>query len=377
MIKHCFKIVIACVLLSQGSLVIAANSSNTLKRINKQIATIKSKLSDDTDQLNQQTQKLATVESHLSSLNEQLKSNRQQLSDTQSQLKQLNQKNTRYKDQLEQQQQLLAQQIASSYQLGEQPLLKMVLDQQNPEHMQRMLIYYKYFNQQRIDTIKQWKDTIAKLDDNVVAIQQHNLQLKVLQQKQASEQKQYRQSLKQRQVVINRLNRKITNKQQRLKRLQQNKHRLEKTIQQVQQPSTARYQSAINFSKQRGQLHWPTLGKIIQSYGSHIDGSELTLDGVVIKASSGQDVRAIADGQVIFAKWLAGYGLLMIINHGNGYMTLYGRNENLLKHAGDKVHAGEVIATVGQTGGYNESGLYFALRHNAKPLNPGKWCQQA
>ncbi|MDF1654504.1 MAG: peptidoglycan DD-metalloendopeptidase family protein [Coxiellaceae bacterium] len=368
---------ISCTLASAISFSLAANSQKRLKRINQQIERIKNKLDQDTNKLNQQQTNLATIESHLSSLNEQLQQNRTQLKSTQIQLLKLQQQNQGYKSQLVKQQKLLAQQIASSYQLGEQPLLKMVLNQQNPEHMQRMFMYYKYFNQQRINTIKQWKDTITKLDNNLVEINQHNLQLKALQQKQATEKQQYSQSLKQRQRVITQLNRKINSKQKRLQRLVNNKHSLEKIVNQAQTKQVNNYNPNLAFAKLRGQLHWPTAGTISKRYGSSVDGSELTWDGVLIKASSGQDVRAIADGRVIFSKWLAGYGLLLIINHGNGYMTLYGRNQSLFKRVGDKVHAGELIASVGKTGGYNQSGLYFALRHNARPLNPNKWCQKA
>ncbi|MDF1796676.1 MAG: peptidoglycan DD-metalloendopeptidase family protein [Coxiellaceae bacterium] len=377
-ITNRFIIFFLCALLViSTSQTLAASSQKRLKKINQQIARIKDKLDQDTDKLNQQQTNLATIESHLSSLNEQLQQNDSQLKSTQIQLFKLQQQNQDYKKQLEQQQQLLAQQIASSYQLGEQPLLKMVLNQQNPEHMQRMFMYYKYFNQQRIDTIKQWKDTIAKLDNNLVEISQHNLQLKALQQKQATEKQQYSQSLKQRQRVIAQLNRKINSKQKRLQRLLRNKRALQKIINQAQTTPVNSYQPNQAFAKLRGQLHWPTVGPISKRYGTAIDNSELTWDGVLIKANSGQDVRAIADGRVIFAKWLAGYGLLIIVNHGNGYMTLYGRNQSLFKRVGDKVHAGEAIASVGKTGGYNNSGLYFALRHNARPLNPSKWCQKA
>ncbi len=366
-----------CLLLSSSCTVIADSSQKRLKKINQQIARIKDKLDIDTNKLSQQQNNLATIESQLSSLNNQLQQNRSQLKSTHITLLKLQQQNQQYKNQLEQQQQLLAQQIASGYQLGQQPLLKMVLNQQNPEHMQRMFMYYKYFNQQRINTIKQWKDTIAKLDDNLVEISQHNLQLKALQQKQATEKQQYRQSLQQRQRVIAKLNRQINSKQKRLHRLISNKRTLQKVINQAQTTNTNNYNPSQAFAKLRGQLHWPTAGPIKKRYGSSIDNSELTWDGVLIKASNGQDVRAIADGRVVFAKWLAGYGLLIIINHGNGYMTLYGRNQSLFKRVGDKVHAGELIASVGKSGGYNESGLYFALRHNARPLNPSRWCQQA
>ncbi len=112
-------------------------------------------------------------------------------------------------------------------------------------------------------------------------------------------------------------------------------------------------------------------------FGSNIANSQLKRDGILIRANIGQPVRAIANGRIIFSKWMAGYGLLVIIDHGNGYMSLYGRNQTLLASDGDSVQAGQVIATVGNTGGYKNSSLYFAIRHNAKPLNPARWCHKA
>ena len=129
------------------------------------------------------------------------------------------------------------------------------------------------------------------------------------------------------------------------------------------------------FYKKRGHLIWPTTGRIKHHFGTQIGQSELKWNGVLIEASQGQTVHAVAPGKVIFAKWLQGYGLLLIIDHGNGYMTLYGRNQSLLKKVGDWVKTNTTIATAGQTGGFSQSALYFSLRHNAKPLNPEKWCK--
>jgi septal ring factor EnvC (AmiA/AmiB activator) len=121
-------------------------------------------------------------------------------------------------------------------------------------------------------------------------------------------------------------------------------------------------------------MGWPTKGHILDYFGTKIYHSELRWSGILIKAPENQKVHAIANGKIVFANWLPGYGLLLIINHGHGYMSLYGRDHSLKKKVGDMVKKGDVIATVGKSGGYRHSALYFAIRHNAEPLSPKKWC---
>ena len=165
---------------------------------------------------------------------------------------------------------------------------------------------------------------------------------------------------------------KIKQQHQALEVLNQNKKTLDKTLAKLN--SHPRPSGQVTFAQQKGALVWPTNGEVTHRFGTKIQQSELTWSGVVLRAPAGQTVRSVADGDVIFAKWLSGYGMLVIINHGDGYMSLYGRNQTLYVKQGSRVKAGQKIATVGQTGGFDQPGLYFAIRHNAKPLNPKLWC---
>jgi septal ring factor EnvC (AmiA/AmiB activator) len=129
------------------------------------------------------------------------------------------------------------------------------------------------------------------------------------------------------------------------------------------------------FAKLRGRLNWPSRGKLITRYGSARKVGKLKWQGVNISAPEGTEVRAISHGRVAFSDWLRGFGLLTIIDHGDGYMSLYGGNQSLFKEVGDWVEAGEAIASVGNSGGRQDSALYFEIRHNGKPSNPLKWCR--
>ena len=176
--------------------------------------------------------------------------------------------------------------------------------------------------------------------------------------------------------LINSINNTIRDQNQVLENLNINKKRLEQTLMHLSHtPVTSKENfTYINFAQQRGHLPWPTKGKVMHYFNSPIAQSELKWTGELIEAPDDQPVYAVAPGTVIFSKWLQGYGLLIIINHGHGYMSLYGRNHSLYKHEGDKVSAGDLIATVGQSGGYGKPALFFAIRYNAKPLDPSQWC---
>ena len=127
------------------------------------------------------------------------------------------------------------------------------------------------------------------------------------------------------------------------------------------------------FAALKGQLHLPIKGELVNRFGGPRQEGGLTWKGLFIRATEGQLVKAIADGRVVYADWLRGFGNLLIIDHGGGFMTLYGNNESLLRQVGDGITSGEAIAKVGNSGGNPDSGLYFELRQQGKPLDPLSW----
>ena len=130
------------------------------------------------------------------------------------------------------------------------------------------------------------------------------------------------------------------------------------------------------FGKLKGKLHWPTQGRVQDNFGKNRASGRKLTNGVLIQADEGREVRSVAQGRVAYADWLRGYGMLLILDHGDGYMSLYGHNQAIYKELGEWVQAGEVIATVGKSGGENQSSLYFEIRHNGKPDNPLRWCRR-
>ncbi|MCK4608830.1 MAG: peptidoglycan DD-metalloendopeptidase family protein, partial [Gammaproteobacteria bacterium] len=181
-------------------------------------------------------------------------------------------------------------------------------------------------------------------------------------------------SKKTRAALLHKIDAKLKTEQQKLHKQKTDKKNLAKIINRLKS-STIATEFTANLKHPHKKLSWPTNGKIENLYGSKIMHSQLKSSGVLIQAPEGRAVHAVATGRVVFSEWLSGYGLLIIINHGHGYMSLYGRNATLNKKVGDIVQKGTTIATVGKSGGYQHPSLYFAMRHNGNPVNPALWCR--
>ncbi len=273
---------------------------------------------------------------------------------------------------LSQQQASLAKQFRGAYMLSRQHYLKIILNQQDPARFTRMLNYYHYLNQASIDDIKSYLATQQRLQDTITQTQRHQHKLQQLYRSQKHQLTKFKTSQHHRKIVLASLRKQIHNKHQQLVELIRDKRQLTQLIKKLRRQ---RLLAATSFAKMRGHLAWPTKGILLAKYGSRIDQSSLRYNGVLIKAPLGQPIHAINDGRVIFAHWLKGFGLLLIIDHGHGYMTLYGRNQSIYKKVGDRIKTGDLIATVGRSGGFNTPALYFAIRYRGKPLNPSRWCR--
>ncbi|MBT8420586.1 MAG: peptidoglycan DD-metalloendopeptidase family protein [Gammaproteobacteria bacterium] len=268
----------------------------------------------------------------------------------------------------------LARRIRLSYAMGHRDYLKIFLNQENPSTLARILTYYRYFNQARAEQIEATRLQLEQINVLEEGIDRKTLHLQELKHTKKKAREKLKRLFEQRKTVLTGLTREISQGNQRLARLKQNKDRLEKLITDIQQSSKSRgYHRA--FRNLRGNLEWPTVGVIMNDFGAKRGLEEMQWQGVKIAAKAGRPVRAIAIGEVVFADWLRGFGLLLIIDHGDGYMSLYGHNQSLHKQSGELVQPGEVIASVGNSGGNVEEGLYFEIRHQGYPQNPALWCR--
>lgn len=271
----------------------------------------------------------------------------------------------------------LARYVRAAYATGRQDRFKLLLNQENPATLSRALTYYAYFNRERSRRIQALATDLEELADIKESIARDKARTARLREQKRAAQLSLETEREQRRQAVERLEKELGTQESRLARLKQDEEKLAELVAGLAKEladiprSDARQQP---FGALKGKLPWPTTGSLRARFGTPRANGDLKWKGVLVAARPGTPVHAVSHGRVAFADWLRGFGLLMIIEHGDGYMSLYGHSESLMKDVGDWVDAGEVIATVGDSGGRESSGLYFEIRHRGTPVDPVRWC---
>lgn len=326
----------------------------------------------------QYNRQLRKIEKQIGGISQQIRSSNQSVKLKQKELKQLDSNKKDLEKNIRQQNHLLARQIYTAYTLGQQEQMKLLFSQQNPGNLQRNLTYYQYFSEFRVRQIDQAQLHFTQLLENEKLIKQAKSEL----ERELARQKQQKQALSadraQRKKIVKNLDQELRKQGKHLTQLEDDANNLKQLIDSISDilteiPSPS--QSTQKFSSLRGKLAWPVKGKVQSLYGRPKPPSNLRWQGVVINAPTGNNVRAVSHGRVAFADWLRGMGNLIIIDHGEGYLSLYGHNESLYKSTGEWVEAGDIIGSIGDSGGQKDSGLYFEIRRQGKPQNPSRWCK--
>jgi len=354
----------------------AADAGRTRQQIQQLQADIKAfraEIRSTSSEQQRQQQQLEQLEVDAGRVDQQLDRLAVQRGELSTDIEALGQRRQELQRSRQQQSAALGEQLALAYRSGQQDKLKLLLNQEQPERVARMLRYHHYFSEARVAAIGQFNQTLDELQAVEQSLTAKQAEL-AEQQRDLSQQRQKLQQLRaSREQLLASLTQEIAGQNRQLAQLEADRARMEKVLQELQR-ALAKADLAITtqrFSRLKGRLNWPTQGKVVQAYGSRTHGVQS--DGMLIGANAGQAVSAVHNGRVVYSDWLRGYGLVLIIDHGDGYMSLYGHNQSLLKEVGDWVAAGERVAKVGDTGGQARSGLYFAIRHNGKPQNPQPW----
>lgn len=341
---------------------------------------------------------LKNVQGTRTDLQKDLEKSEQQINELQKKArdinKQLNEQNKeldKLKDersQLEQarknQQAQIAEQMRAAHKLGEQSEVKVLLNQESPDQLSRIMKYHSYFMEAHTAKMHAYLETITRIDALTPEIEKKTLELGIMQGELDAQREQLKSIHGERQQALAKVNSQLKSKSQELKQLSEDRRRLQALLDQVAKRVATT--SAINslsyvplpaggekFSLRKSRLPWPTQGRMIHRFGSARITGQMNWTGAYIAAPMGNSVIAVHHGRVVFADYFGGHGLLVIVDHGEGYLSLYAHNQNLLKKAGEPVRAGETIATVGNSGGQASTGLYFEIRHNGKPIDPGGW----
>ncbi len=344
-----------------------AEVQQQIKATEQQLRQQKRQLQDAEKQLQQSDRKLATASGKVHTTEQELRG----LQQREKELLQQQQELTR---QLGEQQKLLANQLKSAYSLGQHDYSRLLLNQQDTAKLERVLSYYQYFNRARMKQLAEIEETASKL--NLVAAELSNKQQQ-LSEALAELQQQQRQLLaakQSQQESVDALQQLLKQQGAQLDYLRQNEQSLQTTINELQKMA-ARAKELSGLNAQKGSLDWPLYGRVMQRFGEARQG--IPSRGILIQGSEGSVVKAIADGKVIYADWLKGYGWVIVLDHGEGFMSLYGHNQNLLKQPGQNIMAGETIALVGMSGGQSAAGLYFEIRNKGEAINPLPWLNRS
>jgi murein hydrolase activator len=268
----------------------------------------------------------------------------------------------------------LAEQVRAAYMSGSQERVKLLLNQRDPATLGRLMAYYGYLSDYRGANIEAVTAAIRELAALRSEVAAEEARIADLAKARYAELTKLGAAQDRRQSLLGDLRHKLAGEGQEVDRLAAQEKDLSRLIAELTTIlSDYPISSEDPFSEHKGGLTWPVAGTLLHDFGQPRVSNRLKWNGVVLAAPRGREVRAVYHGRVVFADWLAGLGLLIIIDHGESYMTLYGYNETVLKNAGDWVAPGDVIATVGDSGGQNQSSLYFELRRGTQPLNPGQW----
>ena len=352
-----------------------ALSEQHLEELRNDINKLQAYLKEVQDDHKGLVQSLRKSDKEVAEVSRQVETLRKALNEERARLKKLKAQRRVLGKQQKTQQSTLKNIILASYKMGQEPKLKMLLNQQDARLLSRNLSYLQHFNQAHQKQISQYRQTLSEVDalSSEVQKQQDSLKDKLALLKQSHQQLKNKQ--RQQQQNASALNKQIKSSDVKLARLQQDRQQLIEVLGRVEEVflSYERTQESRPFKSLRGKLPSPIHKKPKRLYGKwHENGKQKWL-GWTYPGSAGSHIKAIHHGRVVFSDWLRGFGLLTIVDHGQGYMSLYARNQALLKSVGDWVEAGEVIAKLGRSGGYEKDALYFEIRHKGQPQNPKRW----
>lgn len=366
-----------------------ADRKEELQQLREKISSLQQQMQETAASESAAEEALRQSERNISNSKRQLRQLQQKKQQADEKLSTLKQREQQLSHHLREQQQRLSSILRQQYQGGDNEYLRLLLSHRDLNQTSRNIQYFKYIAQSRKKLLDNISNDLIELNRASTATQEQSDKLAQLSQQQQQEVG----KLKEQQQIHRRTKARIAAqlKKQRneISRLKQNENRLEKLIQNIskilKQPSTSGPSTPGNttlpdgrfddlpFSKLKGKLALPVKGQLRNRFGDKRADSRLPWKGLFLQAAKETPVKAIAAGQVVFSDWIRGYGNLLVIDHGQSYMSVYGYNNALYKQVGDQVKGGETIASVGNSGGNDTHGLYFELRHKSRPFDPMKW----
>ena len=364
-----------------------ASQQEELENLRNRIATVQRKIDKTSESKAEAADALRESELAISNSNRKLAGLAKLQYAANQKLIQLQGQQQRLRTNMAGQQVLLGRLLYQQYLGGKQEYLKLLLNDQNPNQVARDLRYYQYIARSRAAWLATLRENLAALDAISMSAHRQYTELASLRTEQTAQKKTLENDQNARKRMLVKISHELHQQRREINRLQRDENRLSQLVEELTKMlAQSKLKSLFHndnlpdnrfdgspFDQLKGKLTLPVRGDITNRFGTLRPDSTVQWKGLFLKSASGQAVKAIAAGQVVFADWLRGFGNLLIIDHGKGYMSLYGNNETLYKQVGDVLRGGDTIATVGNSGGNEDFGLYFELRHESKPLDPIKW----
>lgn len=356
----------------------AAGDAAELEQVRKKIARAQERVADIKGELSRGQAKLRDAEKLAARVAAELRAVRRKERELVAGLARLDAEQKALDHQAEAQARALARDMRDAWQLGRSSPLKAWLSADDPQRAVRLTRYYEYVQRDRAQRLDAFRETRAKLEEARGRIAAEQEKLAEAREELADREEDVREASEDRRKAVQQLAGELKSQRNELDRLRADEAALRRVLETAREAFRDIPPQAVGspLKDRRGKLRWPVAGRVVASWGSALAEGKLKLNGIVIAASEGSEVRAVHHGRVVYADWLRGYGLLVIVDHGDGFLSIYGYNQSLLRNVGDWVKEGEAIATVGASGGRNSPGLYFELRAGGEPQDPSRWLRR-
>lgn len=275
------------------------------------------------------------------------------------------------------QREAVAAEVRAAFKSGENDQLQLLLSEDDPQQLARMLAYYRYILGARARLLDEYRLTLQSLENLQRQLDRRQNELDSQSRDLSAQERELLRTRETRREVLAQIEKALQDSAATLAAREQDRARLESLLAQIDRAlaQLIPQEGVEPFSAARGRMPWPVDGRITTRFGASRNLGKMRWQGVRMAAEPGSTVTAIHHGRVVYADWLRGSGLLLVIDHGDGYMSLYAHNQSLLRDVGDWVTAGAPVSTVGDSGGQSEPGLYFEIRRNGKPTDPQQWCR--
>lgn len=346
-----------------------------IRALKEQIADIDQWLARAEKNRSSLERQLADIERDIGRLTRERRELRQQASEQQQRLNDFEKEEGELARTLESQRESLKKQIRAAWMEGDAPAVKVLLNEIDPDRIARTMTYYEYLSRDTVQRLETFNANLRQLRQTRQDVQATRVRLGKLEQDVEQRQEQLTANRSRRQQTLASLDTEIRDRRSERQELEADRERLEKLLREVEEAisSIPAPNESAPFKSLRNKLPWPAKGKVFSNFGDSYADGKLRRNGMMMNTAEDADIRAVHYGRVVFANWLRGFGLMTIVDHGDGYMTLYGHSSSLFTSPGDWVDAGQAIAAAGRTGGTNDPALYFEIRHNGKPVNPRSW----